>query len=885
MSILKRFARTYLSITLVSIILFSLIIISYSQKYSKAEGTRMGEITLSVKHEIKQALITIVREGENVKKWVEVIGGLNELDAKNDILNLINIEAMLNNSQADYIAILGTDEVYLEVNKIGITDNKELLSSGINRLKSGKNDKKGYLYTTEEGCNFVFVDTIIINNEVKGFIGVIKKLNKEYLDIIGNLYKRKIELVEELEEDLEKKYNYDKEGGELLYKIIGDKVNSYIPINGEGAGKDYFLKVSEPKTTGRTVYELSKYVLIMFIVAIILANTIIYYIVKRRVVNRIIDTNNQVNNIVENGMSATSLNIDDRNDEITSLSSAINNMLLRIKNDEKKLIIQNERNMRLLKAMSNGYLYIRVFKKDNGDLYDGKIIEMNDSAKKMYGISRDEKVETLTELISKVNVRMKKVISDVTLTQKVGEHILMEDINLHDDVWVTLSISCLEENHISVIINDVSNIKQKSNKLNELVNIDDITKLHSRFYFMEKLEGFKSCAKEFQLCFIDLDNFKVINDTIGHHRGDKILQIAGESLKKLEGENVIVARIGGDEFVVLRVGSQDGIEEFGQLVINSLNKRVKFNNYTYNIRGSIGIAKYPLHSNDPFKIMQYADVALYEAKYQGGNQYKIFNNTMMENFEMDTRLKQGIESGELEVYYQPVFNTKISKVVGAEALVRWNRGNEVIAPSRFIGTAKKNGDIVYIDEFVLKSACKFCKNQIDRGDERFSVSVNISHKYLTMDGFVQRLESILKSINLPPSSLKLEITEDELISDYNTILMVLKRVKRLGVKLALDDFGIGYSSFKYIKNLPLDIVKLDKSLVFDIEGDKKGEYIIDTLIKLCGYLGLGVICEGVEQKEQMELLKSLQCTDIQGYYISKPVNKEGFIEIYNKLNN
>ncbi|MGL4772300.1 MAG: EAL domain-containing protein [Clostridium sp.] len=886
MSLLKRFSWAYISITIISLIILIILTNTYTKNYSEAEINRISGITDVVKKNISEALKNISAQGEDLTEWIEALIELEKIYNIDNVDHVLKIENQIKKVQADYVLITNgkTFKEHYNSNKDLNVGLEEGVNHRLENLSDSDENASGEIYASKENCYYIYSQNIELENEVKGILLIAKRLDENYFKGLGNIYARNISIVDRLEDDLIQVDNYDNKENILNYKFDGDSISSYTKINTTGYDKEYYLKVVEKRKTIQTTKELSHSLLGIFILALLSANGALYFSIKMMVVNRIVKTNNEVNNIVKNYMEFNLLTKDNYNDEISNLGYGINNMLKKIKEGENNLIWQYERNGRLLEAMSNGYIYISLIKNESGEILDGKIEEINQAAKDLYKIDSNENIVYLSEMISRVDVNIIKVIQDLREINGVGNKKVMEDINLVDDIWVNISLTCIEEDFVSVILNDVSNLKRFSKELEELLNKDDITKLNSRYFLVEKLTKLKGENEEFQLCFIDLDNFKTINDTIGHNRGDKILEITGQSLKKLEDENTIVCRVGGDEFVVLRQKPENDIECFGKEVMKHLQRRVKFNNYTYYVKGSMGICQYPTHSKDPFKILQYADVALYEAKYQGGNQFKIFNKEMMENFDMDTRLKQGIKNGEFEVYYQPVYSTETSKIIGAEALVRWNKGDEIIAPDKFIGVAKKTGDIVFIDEFVLKNACMFCKEQISNGEDDFTVSVNISYKYFTLTGFIQRLESILKEYQLPATSLKLEVTEDEVVSDYKKALIILKKVRRMGVKIALDDFGIGYSSFKYIKNLPIDVVKIDKSLIFNIEGDKKSEYIIETLINLCSYLNLDVVCEGVEQKEQLEILKNIKCTNVQGFYISKPVKKEEFIQIYNKTN-
>ncbi|NLZ33371.1 MAG: EAL domain-containing protein, partial [Clostridiales bacterium] len=341
-----------------------------------------------------------------------------------------------------------------------------------------------------------------------------------------------------------------------------------------------------------------------------------------------------------------------------------------------------------------------------------------------------------------------------------------------------------------------------------------------------------------------------------------------------------------DEFIVVRKGKNidEEIEKFSLSISRMLNETIKINRYSFNTEASIGISYYPQHATDAETLLKYADISMYEGKRAGGNKIRVFSPDMLENVYIAARLSNAIKNNELEVYYQPIYDVNNDKIVSAEALIRWISDEEIIPPNKFIPIAKKNGDILLIDEIVIRDAARFCKKIREKGESSFIVSVNISHALLKQSYFLSKIIKIVEEEGIAPDFLRFEITEDETIDDSEFTANVLKELKKLGFGISLDDFGVGYSSFNHIKTLPLDTLKIDRSLIFSIEEDKRTFSIIDTLINLSHSLGLDVICEGVEKKNEMELLKSIGCDKIQGYYISKVINKNDFIEFLLNFN-
>ncbi|MBU3136663.1 bifunctional diguanylate cyclase/phosphodiesterase [Clostridium gasigenes] len=448
------------------------------------------------------------------------------------------------------------------------------------------------------------------------------------------------------------------------------------------------------------------------------------------------------------------------------------------------------------------------------------------------------------------------------------------EIELQNDIY---------NDEISVLTGDLNKmfgrLKKYANNLEYIGSHDLLTSLINRNKLTEYISELKNNNEEFALFFIDLDNFKNINDTLGHNVGDELLcQVAKELKEYTENENIIISRIGGDEFIVVRKGknNNDEIERFANSMLIKLNKIYSINNYSYEIKASMGISLYPQHSADEVSLMQYSDIAMYHSKKNGGNKYNIFNKKMLESLEIENKLKNAIRNEEFEVYYQPIYCISNNKIIGAEALVRWKTEDGMIYPDKFIPLAKKTGDIVDIDMFVLRQAISLCREWIDKGKEQFYVSINASKRFLKQNNFIEIIEKELKYQNVPTSALKLEITEDEIIDDAEYTEKLLKEIRKIGIGVYLDDFGTGYSSFNHIKTLPIDVVKIDRSLLINIEQDIEAKSIVETMISLCHKLKLKVVCEGVEELAQVEILKQINCDDIQGYYFSKPLPKQLF---------
>lgn len=425
------------------------------------------------------------------------------------------------------------------------------------------------------------------------------------------------------------------------------------------------------------------------------------------------------------------------------------------------------------------------------------------------------------------------------------------------------------------------------NNQKEIYNLayyDVVTSLPNRLYFVEELKKlYKNESKEnnlFAMLFLDIDRFKNINDTLGHNVGDYILKLVGIRLKKLLKEENIVARVGGDEYFIL-INDIEKCQEatkIAEIIIDDFKKPYYIQDYELYLTTSIGIVLCSEASNDPQSLVKNADLALYKAKELGGNSYYVYGeeieSTGLERMILLNQLRQSLEKDELVLYYQPQIDIALGTITGMEALIRWNHPEKgLIFPDSFIPLAEESGMIIPIGEWVLKQSCIQAKEWINQGHD-IRISVNISAKQFQYRGFINKVEDILEETGLNPKSLTLEITETTAISDMNHTLMILEKLKSLDISVAIDDFGTGYSSLNYLNQMSVNELKIDRSFIWDIENNNKNKMISNTIIVLAKQLGLTVTAEGVENLEQLTILKEMNCDIAQGYHFSKPVPKE-----------
>ena len=428
-------------------------------------------------------------------------------------------------------------------------------------------------------------------------------------------------------------------------------------------------------------------------------------------------------------------------------------------------------------------------------------------------------------------------------------------------------------------------------KIHNLAYYDSVTSLPNKLFITEALVNvIKSAEKsnsKFALLYFDLDRFKQINDTLGHDFGDMVLEKIGKRIIKLIGKMDVLARIGGDEFLILmkHIKSEDEAVILANKIIEAFKSPFIVSTYDLFLSTSIGIAVYPEAGETVQALMKNADIAMYKAKNSGGNSYYIYTRELsekeMDNLILINELRLAERNNELRLFYQPIVDISTRDIVEMEALIRWENPREgIISPARFIPLAEETGLIVPIGEWVLRTACKQQKSWTDKGYKPVKVSVNISARQFKQPNFAETVLRIINETGIDPNYLVLEITESIAIINIGYTLEILKKLKAFGVCVAIDDFGTGYSSLYKLKEMNIDELKIDKSFIKDIKVNEKNEKIIKAIIALGSELNLKVTAEGVETEEQLEFLKKNGCNKAQGFYYSRPIPPEEFEKIY-----
>lgn len=429
-------------------------------------------------------------------------------------------------------------------------------------------------------------------------------------------------------------------------------------------------------------------------------------------------------------------------------------------------------------------------------------------------------------------------------------------------------------------------IQSYSDKVNQLAFFDTLTGLPNRTYLNEKIANLfpideKFSAKTIAAFYVEMDNFRQINDTLGHEFGDQVLKAVACTLtENLDGQPLI-ARIGGDEFFILYDNFLDKsqIECYADRIVHFINKSWEIGEHEIYLSASIGVLMITSSCASVTDVYKKIDTAMYAAKKNNRGSYVFFNENMLKSVEykseLEKSLRKGIDNKEFELYYQPYFDVEGEKILGVEALIRWHHPKKgFVSPGEFIPLAEETGLIIVIGEWVLEEAIKQSKSWQSNHGVSLPISINVAGIQLESESFVTFVFELLSKHDFEPNLLQLEITESSVMKNIKRNIRQLEALKAKGIKISLDDFGTGYSSLAYMMKLPIDIIKIDKSFVDDILTSNDDEIIVGDIISIAHRLNMHIIAEGVEQFEQLDYLKNTNCDAIQGYYFSKPLRNE-----------
>ena len=524
-----------------------------------------------------------------------------------------------------------------------------------------------------------------------------------------------------------------------------------------------------------------------------------------------------------------------------------------------------------------------------------RIIAVNPAFIEMFGYTREE-------LLGQEPMVIKTLQEDVYFYRQMWDQLLDRDRwsgKLHNQtkdgtvlpIWLTLTVVRNDKGEIENFIGIYTNLQEimaVQERAEYLAYHDSLTGLPNRAYFDLRIVDILEIAhrekRQVAILFLDLDRFKVINDTLGHSVGDGMLIELSRRMEALFDKDVLFARMGGDEFVItfLVKRGREEVSMVAERILTVIREPVHVHDYYLNTTASIGIALYPDDAQEKHEIIKYADSAMYAAKEKGKDTYQFYTKQLSLNvqarLDIEQELLHAIEREELYVCYQPQYSLATKKIVGAEALLRWRSGLlGDVSPDAFISIAEETGMIVKIGYFVFEESCKTFKYWKERGEGIERISVNVSAVQFRESSFVTRIKEILERTEVDADAIEIEITE-RFIMEYSTANMtVLEDLRKLGCRISIDDFGTGYSSMSYMKQLPLDTVKIDRSFIMELPENTHDAEVSKAIIVLSKSLGYEVVAEGIENEAQENFLREQGCDTGQGYYFSRPLPKDDFL--------
>ncbi|HHF3043030.1 TPA: EAL domain-containing protein [Vibrio diabolicus] len=523
---------------------------------------------------------------------------------------------------------------------------------------------------------------------------------------------------------------------------------------------------------------------------------------------------------------------------------------------------------------------------------DDIIISANPASARLLGLNSPHELlgEELSRLFIDENSkkvfshRLSALISDKPFVCLTSARCGFErKVQLHADSTAILG----SESQIILIQDADDTPKNLSSASNEDIHIDSLTKLYNRFGFTKRLEQLIKKQTPLLVFYLDIDNFKNINDSLGHHIGDKVIQEVSTRLKRLLPNQAIIGHLGGDEFGVILPEPENTrmAEILSDRIISLINQPFDLHHFSKRLACSIGSVRYPEDGQDARILLQNADTAMYEAKDRGRNRLIKFNDQMNKEARMrlwlEIELQKALQQNGLEVWYQPKVNARDFSINGAEALVRWKHPVEgYISPGSFIPVAERAGLIEHLGRVVMRDVFNTVKRWKQQGILPGRVAINLSPEQFGNPQLIDFMEKLLRTTELDPSCITFELTESAVMSDSEHTLQMLNAIKKLGFALSIDDFGTGYSSLSYLARFPIDELKIDRAFINDIDTLPKQVTVIENIINLGKSLDLTVVAEGVETHQQATLLSNLQCNAIQGFHFYRPQPKHEIEELF-----
>lgn len=535
------------------------------------------------------------------------------------------------------------------------------------------------------------------------------------------------------------------------------------------------------------------------------------------------------------------------------------------------------------------------------DANTGRFVESNEKAVWLFGLEREAILRVgFVELSAEYQTQGESFLEE--LQDKMQRTLEGEIVEFE---WICLAAGGKEipcevrlvqlpatgRNLVRCSLIDITDRKQAEERLLHEALYDDITGLPNRMLIMDRIDASVRRALAdtrftFAVLFLDIDRFKKINDSLGHAAGDQLLKMIAERLEACVGTNDIVARFAGDEFTVLldNLSDEDYPTAVAGEILRSLSLPFELSNQELHITTSIGIVSSTVGYNNPENIIKDADTAMYHAKEKGKARFQIFNPQMhasaVDMLQLEIELRHALDVGEFQLYYVPIVSVGSRQLTGLEAFIRWQHPERgLILPDQFIKHAEEIGIIAEIDKWVLKTACDQFNSWQELSTPPPRIAINLSAHQIRRKDLKNQVEEILKSSGLSPSWLELELLETDLLDDIEEAVSATQALKSLGIKLSLDDFGAVYSSLSQLRYLPVDILRIDRTLVGEVVNDKSSAAIVSAIISLAKSLDLSTIAEGVETEEQLDFLREKECDEAQGYLFGHPLPVDSITEL------
>ncbi|MDO8178716.1 MAG: EAL domain-containing protein [Undibacterium sp.] len=572
---------------------------------------------------------------------------------------------------------------------------------------------------------------------------------------------------------------------------------------------------------------------------------------------------------------------------LVAVKKDISDNKLQLKAVEQALLLREQ----ALVSSSNGIMITR------SDENDHSIVYVNPAFARITGYSAEEVIGREGRFLVRDDLAQPDLeeIRAALREKREGRALLRNYRKDGSQFWNELFISPVKDasgaatTHFVSVINDVSERVNYQKELEYQATHDSLTGLANRNLLNDRITHAIAWAKRQELSvglmLLDLDHFKLINDGSGHGAGDTVLKEVAHRLSRCVRETDTVARLGGDEFVIILTDlpETDDVDVIAEKVLSTLSRPFEVEGHEMFVTASIGISLYPRDGDNGETLLRYADIAMYRVKEHGRNSVRQFipemGVTAISRLNMEGALRRGLERNEFTLHYQPKIDVITNDIIGAEALVRWRHPQiGLIHPIEFIPLAEETGLILPLGEWVLAEACRQQINWQSEGMPPLKIAINMSSRQFRQEDLSERVAAIFAATGAKPSDFILELTESMVMQDVGSTLITLRALKNLGLSISLDDFGTGYSSLSYLRRFPIDELKIDKSFINDIHENPDDAAIASAIIAMTLSLGLRVVAEGVEKKEQVDMLIGMGCTHVQGYYFGRPTDADTFKE-------